>query len=173
MAFVKVVGGSEIYNFRIQCFVHFSTKVWRNFRSKSSSLKHSRPGRRRAATSRSPCAVPARRTKPPPTEAAPSLGVRAPNAPHFYPVHVSPSPSCRTRAPCTGRAAGPSRAHRTHVDRDAAVPRWFLCRHYRVTSERLFKVAPPPLARAVPSRPPSLHRPPWKPPPPSTSLASS
>jgi hypothetical protein len=28
MAFVKVVGGNEIYNFRIQSFVHFSTNFW-------------------------------------------------------------------------------------------------------------------------------------------------
>jgi hypothetical protein len=28
MAFVKVVGGTEIYNFRIQGFVHFSTNFW-------------------------------------------------------------------------------------------------------------------------------------------------
>jgi hypothetical protein len=28
MAFVKVVGGSEIYNFRIQSLVHFYSKFW-------------------------------------------------------------------------------------------------------------------------------------------------
>jgi hypothetical protein len=37
MAFVKVVGGTEIYNFGIQSFVYFSTKLW----SKSISKKHS------------------------------------------------------------------------------------------------------------------------------------
>jgi hypothetical protein len=100
MAFVKVVGGSEIYNFRIQCFVHFSTKVWRNFRSKSPSLKHSRPGRRRAATLHAGGLGVCTRAPP---EAAPFLGVRAPNAPRFLSharvaLTVTPSHARYTRA---------------------------------------------------------------------------
>jgi hypothetical protein len=99
--------------------------------------------------------APARRPRPPPTEATPSLGIRAPDAPRVYPAHVSPSPSCCTRAPRTRRTASPSRARCKCVDRGAAVPRRHLGRHHRVTGEHLFKVAPtppPPLARAVPSR---------------------
>jgi hypothetical protein len=38
MAFVKVVGGTEIYNFCIQSFEHFSTQFW----SKSISSRRSK-----------------------------------------------------------------------------------------------------------------------------------
>jgi hypothetical protein len=122
-----------------------------------------------AATSRRD-AAPACRRRPPPTEAAPSLGVRAPDVPRVYPVHVSPSPSRRTRAPRTGRTAGPSRAHRTRANRGAAVPRRHRGQHHRVTGDSLFKVATPRARRA--ELPPLPRRPPWKSPPPSTSLAS-
>jgi hypothetical protein len=40
MAFVKVVGGTEIYNFSIQSFVHFSTKFWSKSISNRSSTNY-------------------------------------------------------------------------------------------------------------------------------------
>jgi hypothetical protein len=86
----------------------------------------------------------ARCPRPPPTEAAPSLGIRAPNAPRFYHAHMSPSLSCHTCAPRTGRTTGPSRARRTSADWCAAIPQRHLCHHHHVTGERLFKVAPSP-----------------------------
>jgi hypothetical protein len=39
MAFVKVVGGSEIYNFRIQSFVHFYSNFWSYSCSNGGSAK--------------------------------------------------------------------------------------------------------------------------------------
>jgi hypothetical protein len=146
--------------------MHFSTNFWRKSCSNRGSATRTRA--RRALRH---AAMLARRPRPPPTEAAPSLGVCAPDAPRFYPAHVSPLPSRRTCVPRTGRTAGPSHARRTRADRGIAVPQRHLCRHHRVTGERLSKVAPSPRARRV-EPPPLLRRPPWKPPPPSTSLAS-
>jgi hypothetical protein len=58
---VKVIGGFEIYNFRIQRLVHFYTRFWRYLISNRGPAKRFGPGHRRAATSR----VPARRPRPP------------------------------------------------------------------------------------------------------------
>jgi hypothetical protein len=56
MAFVKVVGGTEIYNFRIQSFMHFYTKFWSLSISNQGSAKHLGPNatalQRRARTRR-------------------------------------------------------------------------------------------------------------------------
>jgi hypothetical protein len=46
MAFVKVVGGSKIYNFRIQSFVHFYSKLWSFSGSSTSTSTRCRPERR-------------------------------------------------------------------------------------------------------------------------------
>jgi hypothetical protein len=72
MAFVKVVGGSEIYNFCIQSFVHLYSKNWSFSISNTGTLSRCRPERRRTATSRAPaCRVPQRpRPRSPPAEAA-------------------------------------------------------------------------------------------------------
>jgi hypothetical protein len=64
MTFVKVVGGSEIYNYRIQSLVHFYSKFWSYSCSNSGSAKHLEQ----------PC---------PRVRAPAPLGVRAPNAPQF------------------------------------------------------------------------------------------
>jgi hypothetical protein len=39
MAFVKVIGGIEIYNFHIQSFVHFYTNFWSYLISNSGPTK--------------------------------------------------------------------------------------------------------------------------------------
>jgi hypothetical protein len=53
-AFVKVVGGSYIYNFPIHHFVHLYSSFGRKTCSKWLSLKSATPGPGRAATSRRP-----------------------------------------------------------------------------------------------------------------------
>jgi hypothetical protein len=52
MTFVKVVGGIEIYNFRIQGFVHFYTNFWRYLISNRGPAK--RLGQGVAAPARRP-----------------------------------------------------------------------------------------------------------------------
>jgi hypothetical protein len=49
MAFVKVVEGSEIYNFPIHHLVHFDSKFWTFTCSNSGTVKRIRASRRRAA----------------------------------------------------------------------------------------------------------------------------
>jgi hypothetical protein len=62
---------------------------------------------------------------------------------------VSPSSSHRTRAAHRADRRSDPRARRTRVGRDAAVPRWHLCRQHLVTVEHLFKVASFPSARCA------------------------
>jgi hypothetical protein len=79
MAFVKVVGGTEIYNFCIQSFVHFSKKFWSKSISNRRSTNYKWAGRalrydvaRTARRARAPVAsasAPAHRPRP-----VPSLG---------------------------------------------------------------------------------------------------
>jgi hypothetical protein len=54
---------------------------------------------------------------------------------------VSPSSSSCTRAVHRADRRSDPRARRTRARRDVVVPRWYLCRHHRVTAEHLFKVA--------------------------------
>jgi hypothetical protein len=49
MAFVKVVEGSEIYNFPIHTLVHFYFKIGRKSRSKKGTVKQFAAGTRRRA----------------------------------------------------------------------------------------------------------------------------
>jgi hypothetical protein len=68
MAFVKVVGGSEIYNFRIQGFAHFYSKNWSFSSSNTGTSTRCRPESRHAFPMRrtprllgvfpGPCALP-------------------------------------------------------------------------------------------------------------------
>jgi hypothetical protein len=108
MAFVKVVEGSEIYNFPILHLVHFSSIFERKMSSKSPRLKHSRARARRApaprcAASESVPPAPFRGRTPSPGPRAPRhLGVRVPRAsPPFAPyAHRAPSgPPVRPRFP--------------------------------------------------------------------------
>jgi hypothetical protein len=57
MVFVKVVGGSEIYNFRIQSFVHLYSKNWSFSISNAGTLSRCRLERRRAPRRPRPCAA--------------------------------------------------------------------------------------------------------------------
>jgi hypothetical protein len=125
MAFVKVVGGSEIYNFRIQNFVHFYSKIWSFSSSNTGTMTRCRPERRRTATLRAPTrraargrAFPMRRTPrllgvflrsrvPPP---APSASPSSCPLPHYFPqLSNHPYPFPRLHRPphvacCPGRA---------------------------------------------------------------------
>jgi hypothetical protein len=49
MAFLNVVGGNEIYNFRIQIFEHFYSKFWSKLRSNRGSAKPDWPAVPRTA----------------------------------------------------------------------------------------------------------------------------
>jgi hypothetical protein len=54
---------------------------------------------------------------------------------------VLPLSSCRTRAAHQADRRSDPRTSRTCAGRDATVPRWYLCRHHRVNTKHLFKVA--------------------------------
>jgi hypothetical protein len=64
MAFVNVVGGSEIYNFPFHHLEHFYAIFWSLMRSKQGTATQSRAGRRRAAMSRAARAPALRRRAP-------------------------------------------------------------------------------------------------------------
>jgi hypothetical protein len=112
-AFVEVVEGSEIYNFAIYSFMHFSSSFGRKARSKSPKSKHSRWARRRAATSRQPERR-ARRARhasglPPPRRLgptdAPSRGTRAPSPGCTRPELPQKSPPPPHYASAVGRTS--------------------------------------------------------------------
>jgi hypothetical protein len=99
--FVKVVEGSEIYNFHIHHFVHFYSRFLRKTRSNRGNPQRSAPEceHARAATS------PARRTTLRRAPAAPApgpahLGIRALCAPS---QHCTPSQHPRPEVPCASR----------------------------------------------------------------------
>jgi hypothetical protein len=103
MAFVKVVGGIEIYNFRIQSFVHFYTYFWSYLISNSGLAKCSVQGTdapRHRARPRDGRPWRPRHAQPqaPPTEAAASLGIRTLMCLVFSCARVA-SPSRRTHVP--------------------------------------------------------------------------
>jgi hypothetical protein len=62
MAFVKVVGGTEIYNFGIQSLVHFSTNFGVNQFQTGAQQIIEGPGALCTAMSRRPRAAPVRRS---------------------------------------------------------------------------------------------------------------
>jgi hypothetical protein len=113
MAFVKIVGGIEIYNFRIRSCVHFYTNFCSYLISNSGLAKHLGQGAaapRRRARSRAcrPWRPRQAQPKAPPTEAAASLA-SAPRCASFLAARVSPHHHA-VHAPRTKRTAGPTRA---------------------------------------------------------------
>jgi hypothetical protein len=78
-AFVKVVEGSEVYNFAIHHLVHFSSKIGRKSWSKWPKMKRLRRNRACATTSPAPaCAAPTPRRPRRPGPPAPSQGRASP-----------------------------------------------------------------------------------------------
>jgi hypothetical protein len=167
MAFVKVVEGSEIYNFPIHHLVHFYSKFWSFTCSNSGRVKRIRASRCRAA--------PARRTAS--ASGPPRLceAAHLPRIPAYQSVlksacHAPPRRSHGTCALCTERTAGPSAARspgRAPTEA-AAILRRHLRRHPVVTGEHapFLRPSTPPPSRvrqtiAAPAAPP---RPPWPPP---------
>jgi hypothetical protein len=114
MAFVKVVGGIEIYNFRIQSFLHFYTNFW------SIQFQHCGPAacsgpdaaRRRVRVPVGLSVRATRRPRPHAARAAPSPDACAPRRLFFFLRHTSP-PS----VPCARaeQNVGPSTV--PHADR--------------------------------------------------------
>jgi hypothetical protein len=163
MAFVKVVGGTEIYNFCIQSFVHFSTKFW----SKSISNRRSTNYRGVGGAMRRDVAQAVRRAPrpcdghlgvrartPPEPRAFPRLTPR-PEVPRFYPAPcVAPR---RPRRTCVRRAPGgpPVRSalRRMRASRGSALPRRNPRRHHVVTVGRVLYLRPPFLLPLTPSPP--------------------
>jgi hypothetical protein len=105
MAFVKVVEGSDIYNFPIHHFLHFYSKFWSFTCSNSGTAKRNRVSRCRAGL----CAATSRR-----------LGVCASAAPPEATRHPSPCTFPRsTRAPRRSKPA-PLHALARHPHRTTA-----------------------------------------------------
>jgi hypothetical protein len=145
MAFVKIVEGSEIYNFPIHYFVHFYSKFWSFACSNGDSAKRVRASWRRAAlcAATSPAPVCVFRRRHPPRRLDYSPAARAARRPRrttagaHHTVHRSVPRPPRTRA---GRGAS---YHGGISVVDVMRPR-----------ATLFKRCPP-LSRApLPSRPP-------------------
>jgi hypothetical protein len=143
MAFVKVVEGSEIYNFPIHHLVHFYSKFWIFSRSNKGSVKRCRASPALGVRATAPPEA-ARRPRPhlPRPPCTPRrLEVRTQRAsPPFAPYRARRGPCrplVRPRLPSPVRA--PTEA--------AAVPRPDL-RHplSRARESRLFKGLPPPRA---------------------------
>jgi hypothetical protein len=126
---VKVIGGFEIYNFRIQHLVHFCTRFWRDLISNRGPAKRFGPGRRRAPA---------------------DLGVRAACRPRLPAGRGSLFPICRVPRPlesyrraratdravparCVPRTAGPSAAPRRTRAGRGRLPRPHLRGHTAVT----------------------------------------
>jgi hypothetical protein len=166
MDFVKVVGGTEIYNFGIQSFVHFSTKFWSKSISNKRSANYRWVGalctaRRASRLSAGRLGVLAR--TPPRPHAFPRT-TPCPEVPRFYPAPYA-------HAPRTGQTADPF-----HARPYARWPR--LCRTTAEStpSSRRHRRTRTLFKAAVPS-PPSRHHhrstaPPWPQPPNSLSHAS-
>jgi hypothetical protein len=126
-AFVKVVEGSEIYNFSNHHLVHFYSNIWSFRRSNSGAVSQGRVSRRHAAPRRDvarrararACAAPTSASEP----LAPSRGRTPPRgrartealevrARHVEPSTSPPSVHCFTRRSV---AASPTRARRPSV----------------------------------------------------------
>jgi hypothetical protein len=184
MAFVKVVGGTEIYNFCIQSFVHFSTKFWSKSISNRRSTNYKWVGHtlRRdvaRATRRAsrPCAdrLGIRARTPPKPRAFPRL-TPLPEVPRFYPApRVAPRRLRRTRArPAPGGPPVRPTPRRTRAGRGSTVPRQNPHCHPVVTARRALCLRPPFFLHLTPftTAPDRSTAPPWPPPPNSPSRAS-
>jgi hypothetical protein len=128
MAFVKIVGGSEIYNFRIKNLVHFYSNFWRKSRSNLGSANFKTAGRtvRRDVALRCRARALNVRVRVPPDAPPPEVARRP--RPRAFPRRRAPRSGnprpCAHQGPrrtgrCAPRTAGPSAAHRrTRAGRD-------------------------------------------------------
>jgi hypothetical protein len=152
MTFVKVVGGIEIYNFRIQCFVHFYTKFWSFSILNSGSAKclgpnaavprcHARPRAARRACAMAGLGVHAtHRPRPHAGRGVPLPHAPRPDAQWSPPGRARGGPlvrrrrppyARRSRPPCHGRIfkVMPSSARASHPYLNQA-PCPSSCRHH-------------------------------------------
>jgi hypothetical protein len=101
MTFVKVVGGTEIYNFCIQSFMHFYTKIWSFSMLNKGSTTRLGPEHRCATTSRAAaCYVSCPRAGRPrrPSHAPPKATRRPRRAPSPRATPRGPWESSRPRS---------------------------------------------------------------------------
>jgi hypothetical protein len=117
---MKVVGGCEISNFRIQRLVHFYTKIWSFSILNRGSATRLRLQCRSAATSLAPAGLGVRATRRPRPHAG--RGVLLPHAPRPESWESSRPRACvgqRRTGRCAPRTAGPLAARcRTRAGRD-------------------------------------------------------
>jgi hypothetical protein len=147
MTFVKVVGGIEIYNFRIQSFMHFYTKFW-SFSILINGLA-TRLGPNAASRARAPAYLGVRATRCSRPHAG--RGVPLPHAPRPEAIGV-------LSAARTPQTAGPSAAPAVRAPDEAAVPQPHLQGHALVSASE-----PPYLNRAPCPSSHRHHRPPHHP----------
>jgi hypothetical protein len=165
MAFVKVVGGTEIYNFRIQSFMHFYTKFWSLSISNQGSAKRLGPNaaalQRRARTRRASRRPLRPRLTPPKAARRPRLtllhvpcleaigvlpAVRTPRTAPYrlgarrgQPVHRWRPPYARqSRPPCHDRIfkVMPSSAQASHPNLNRAPCPSSRCHHHPLRHPR-------------------------------------
>jgi hypothetical protein len=148
MAFEKVVGGTEIYNFRIQSFMHFYTKFWSFSILNQGSATHldpnavmlrSRASPRAARSAREPAGLGVRathRTRPHAGRGMPLPHVPCPEA-HWSPPSRAHTMDRAVPARCVPRSAGLSAAPAVHAPVEAAVPRSHLQGHALVSASEL------------------------------------
>jgi hypothetical protein len=106
---VKVVEGSEIYNFPIHYFVHFYSTFWSYTCSNRGTGKHFGQPRRAVPPARAPRAPPETRTLPrsrAPRPHAPSAWASRPQ--HVVPTTAvpSPAPTCVAGVPAAYKSPG-------------------------------------------------------------------
>jgi hypothetical protein len=155
MAFGKVVGSTKIYNFGIQSFEHFSTKLW----SKTISNRCSANYRGARGALRRDVVPAARRARAPVASvsephAFPRLTLR-PEVPRFYPAprvaprHPRRTPHAAHRADRRSIPRSAVHARLTRLRRTTTESTSSPCRHHRTCA--LFKAT-------VPSPPSRHHR---------------
>jgi hypothetical protein len=125
MIFVKVVGGIEIYNFRIQCFVHsIQISGVIQIQTVLSKTICARRALRRDVASRSCARAPApRRPLHVPPEAAHRSKLALPHAPHPEAPRSPPEASCAALR-CTGPGLVADRRYVSGTSPYARRPRW-------------------------------------------------
>jgi hypothetical protein len=139
--------------------MHFYSKFWSFTCSNSDTWKRFWASRRRAALRAAPARRAASASGPRADRGhAPSQDPCAPRRLEVRRTRASSAFAPYTRAPCTGRTAGPSSVPPVRVPTEATdVPRWYLRRHPDVTGEPpLFKCRKLPPSRLPPSLRP-LH----------------
>jgi hypothetical protein len=161
IAFVKVVEGSEIYNFPIHHFVHFYSTFWRNSRSNGASWDSStrrrdvapapRLPRRPSPAARlpkAPCAFPRPLKSPPPTWCSRTRRTAAP-------------PMDRRSAPCLPATGAPADAP---PYRDIEAKAWSRKRSPVYKWHRPSSLAPEPLPLLLAPPPATMVAARWTPP---------